>query len=209
MNSDSTMAIKKQSQRPETGWGEALAEAFNAEKVIISNHAKDGRSTRTFIEQGRWDELMKQVEPKNVVFIQFGHNDRRKKKKDRYTSPEQYRTNLSKFIEETRFKKAVPVLFTPIVRRMFNENGEFFDTHGIYPEIVRAVAKEKGVALIDMHQLSADLVSSLGKENSKSLYLKDKTHLTPKGAEEITKLCIEAFRSNKKLKLHRSKLYRK
>ena len=208
---DSTMAEKRAGKRPETGWGEFLQQYFDAEKVKIENHAQNGRSTRTFIAENRWQTIVDNLKKGDYVFVQFGHNDSSKDKVDRYTPPEDYRKNLLKFIAETRAKRANIVLLTPVMRRRFDKEGKFYDTHGEYPEIVRAVAKEQKVPLIDMHRKSEKLLIGLGAENSKKLFLilqkgenanypdglNDNTHFSPLGAEEIAKLAIVGIKEEK------------
>src|SRR5436190_13120971 len=80
---DSTMAQKLPEKRPETGWGEALQQFFREERVRVENHAKNGRSTRTFISEGLWQEIVAKLKKGDYVFIQFGHNDESKNKVDR------------------------------------------------------------------------------------------------------------------------------
>ncbi len=147
------MAEKRADKRPETGWGELLQQFFDPSKVRVENHAQNGRSTKTFIAEGRWQALVEKLKPGDYVFIQFGHNDQPKEKAS-HTPPADYRANLVRFVDEVRAKKATPVLFTPVVRRRFDDKGEFYDTHFEYPDIVRAVAAEQKVALIDMHRKS-------------------------------------------------------
>lgn len=208
---DSTMAEKRAEKRPETGWGEFLQKYFDAEKVKIENHAQNGRSTRTFIAENRWQTIVDSLKKGDYVFVQFGHNDSSKDKVDRYTPPEDYRKNLLKFIEETRAKKANIVLLTPVMRRRFDKDGKFYDTHGEYPDIVRNTAKEKKVSLIDMHHASEKLLAGLGAENSKKLFLilekgespnypdglDDNTHFSPLGAEEMAKLAVAGIEEGK------------
>src|SRR5687767_4557480 len=148
---DSTMAPKQADKRPETGWGEMLGQHFREGTVRIENRAVNGRSTKTFISEGRWQAIVDDLKKGDYVFIQFGHNDSSKEKGERYTPPEDYRNNLVRFVEEVRTKGGNPVLFTPVMRRRFDKVGKFYDTHGEYPAIVRGVAKEKKAPLIDMH----------------------------------------------------------
>jgi len=206
---DSTMAEKRTEKRPETGWGMAF-QAFFTENVTIANHAKNGRSTRTFISEGRWDSIMKLTQPGDFVFIQFGHNDQSKHKIDRYTSPDNYYKNLCRFVDETRAKQATPVLLTPVMRRRFDKGGTFYDVHGVYPDLVRKAAEDKKVALLDMHKASEELLISLGKEDSKSLFLiadsgvwqnypngiNDNTHFNIKGAQQMAKLAIKEIQNS-------------
>ena len=208
---DSTCAVKLPEKRPETGWGEMFGQFFKGEKVKIDNRAQNGRSTKTFISEGRWLAIVDALKKGDYVFIQFGHNDSAKEKGERYTPPEEYRKNLIKFIEEVRAKKAFPVLLTPVMRRRFDKDGKFYDTHGEYPDIVRTVAKEYKVPLIDMHRKSEKLIVGLGVEESKKLFLilkvgespnylkglDDNTHFNSHGAEEIAKLVVEGIRETK------------
>ena len=207
---DSTMAEKLSEKRPETGWGEALQKFFQADKVRIENHAKNGRSTRTFIEEKLWPGIVEKLKEGDYVFIQFGHNDQPKQKAS-YTPPEDYRRNLIKFVNETRAKKAIPVLLTPVMRRRFDKDGKFYDTHAEYPDIVRAVAAENKVPLIDMHRQSERVLKQYGAEASKKLFLQlkpsehpnypagveDNTHFSPLGAEVMAGLAVEGIRELK------------
>ena len=208
---DSTMAEKKPEKRPETGWGEMFQKYFDAAKVKIENHAQNGRSTKTFISEGRWQAIVDALKKGDYVFIQFGHNDSSKDKGERYTPPEDYRKNLIRFVEEVRAKGANPVLLTPVMRRRFDKEGKFYDTHGEYPDIVRAVTKNYKVSLIDMHRKSEKLIKNYGAENSKKLFLQlkagenpnypngidDNTHFSPPGAEEMARLAVEGIREQK------------
>lgn len=205
---DSTMANKKNpDENPEFGWGQVLPD-FMTSNVTIKNHAVNGRSTKSFIEEKRWDSIYSKLERGNYVFIQFGHNDQKKNDPKRYTNPTTaYRANLIKFITETRSKNAIPVLFTSIVRRNFNEEGALVDSHGIYPLQVQLIAKEYNVPLIDCHYLTEKLEESYGVENSKKLHLhyakgenayypdgkEDDTHLSKLGANEVANLITKAL----------------
>jgi lysophospholipase L1-like esterase len=204
---DSTMAEKLSDKRPETGWGEILQASFDPAKVKVENHAKNGRSTRTFISEGLWQGIVERIKPSDYVFIQFGHNDESKEKTDRYTPPEDYRNNLLKMVGDVRGKGGLPVLLTPVMRRKFR-NGALVDTHGEYPDIVRAVALAEKVPLIDMHQRSAAVLSAMGDSASRSLFLQlkpgenpnypngieDNTHFNPNGAQAMAKLAVDGIR---------------
>lgn len=211
---DSTMAVKAANKYPETGWGMVL-NSFFTERVSIENHAKNGRSTRTFIEEGRWDSLVSKVHRGDYVFIQFGHNDESKQKVDRYTSPEDFYKNLCRFVDDVHGKKGIPVLLTPVMRRRFDEKGMFYDVHGAYPDVTRKVAADKNVVLLDVHKSSGELLSKLGEEASKALFLiaqpglwinypdgiDDNTHFTEYGAQEMARLVVDAIKeSDLKLK---------
>ncbi|HEX8721552.1 MAG TPA: rhamnogalacturonan acetylesterase [Pyrinomonadaceae bacterium] len=208
---DSTMAEKLPEKRPETGWGEMLQKHFRADRVRVLNHAKNGRSTRLFIEQGLWRGLLDSLKEGDYVFIQFGHNDSAKDKPDRYTPPEDYRANLVRFVKEARGRGATPVLFTPVMRRKFTKEGAFVDQHGVYPGIVREVAAELRVPLVDMHRKSERLLVGYGPEESRKLFLQlkagehanypngieDNTHFNPLGAELMAGLAVEGIHEQK------------
>jgi lysophospholipase L1-like esterase len=212
---DSTCAAKVPERRPETGWGEMLQQYFDKTDVRIENHAQNGRSTKTFISEGRWQAIIDKLQRGDWVFVQFGHNDESKDKGERYTPPDQYRANLVRFISDVRGKKGSIVLLTPVMRRNFY-NGDFIDTHGEYPDIVRSVAKEQKVPLIDMHRKSETVIKKYGVEGSRALFLhlkpgenanfpngiEDNTHFRPAGAEEMARLVVEGIRENK-LKLRK------
>ena len=205
---DSTMAPKLAEKRPETGWGEAFAPCFPPADVRVENRAKNGRSTRTFITEGLWQAIADSLHAGDYVFIQFGHNDESKDKVDRYTPPADYRANLLRFVDETRARGSTPVLLTPLMRRKFDSTGRSVDTHGEYPAIVRAVAAERKVALIDAHAASARVLDSVGLDSSRALFLQvekgenpnypdgvhDNTHFSPRGARVMAGLVIEAMR---------------
>jgi lysophospholipase L1-like esterase len=208
---DSTMAHKDDNKRPETGWGEQLQKRFDERRLRIDNHAANGRSTKTFIAEGRWQALIDKVKPGDYVLIQFGHNDESKDKGDRYTPPEDFRANLARFVADVRAKKATPVLLTPVMRRRFDNDGKFYDTHGEYPDLTRRVASELKVPLIDMHRMSEKVLVSYGPEPSRKLFLQlkpgenpnypggveDNTHFSPLGADVMAALAVDGFREQK------------
>lgn len=208
---DSTMAQKLPEERPETGWGEMLGSFFQDGKITIDNRAQNGRSTRTFIEEKRWQAIVEQLKEGDYVFIQFGHNDESKEKVDRYTPPADYRNNLVRFISDVRVRKAFPVLLTPVMRRRFDKDGTLQDTHGEYPDIVRGVAMEYRVPLIDMHRSSAKALQQYGPEESRKLFLQlkpnenanypkgieDNTHFNPVGATVMAGLAVDGIRQQK------------
>ncbi|MEO6390932.1 MAG: rhamnogalacturonan acetylesterase [Pyrinomonadaceae bacterium] len=208
---DSTMAEKQADKRPETGWGEFLQPHFDPAKVKIDNRAQNGRSTKTFLSEGRWQAIVDQMKKGDYVFIQFGHNDESKTKVERYTTPEQFRANLVRFVTDVRAKKGIPVLLTPVMRRGFDSAGVFKDSHGEYPDLVRSVATEYKVALIDMHRKTEVVIKQYGPEDSRKLFLQlkpgenpnypngieDNTHFSPLGAELMAAQAIEGIKEQK------------
>lgn len=208
---DSTAANKTADKRPETGWGEMLQQFFDPSKVKIDNRALNGRSTTSFIAEGKWKALIDAVKKDDFVFMQFGHNDQKKENADRYAGPDAFKANLIRFVEEVRAKGANPVLMTPVMRRRFDGEGKFYDTHGGYPGFTRTVAADHKVPLIDMHQKSQAVIVRYGVEGSKKLFLQlapgedpnypkgveDNTHFSPLGAEEMAKAAVEGIKEAK------------
>lgn len=211
MAGNSTMANKPyQGSNPEKGWGQVFALYFN-EQIKVENHAVNGRSTKSFIDEGRWDNLLNRVQPGDYVIIEFGHNDEKKEDPSRYAAPDgAYRQNLKRFVSDVRKKEGIPVLATPIVRRRFDDSGRFYDTHGRYPEVIREVAGEEDVPLLDLHRKTRELLERYGPERSKLLFLhikpgeypslpegrEDDSHLSATGAFRICDLAVEEMRSS-------------
>ena len=207
MIGDSTMANKSlNGGNPERGWGHALPRYFT-EDIVVDNHAQNGRSSKSFIDEGRWDVVLSKIKKGDYVFIQFGHNDEKTNEK-RFTQPgTTFDANLKRFVNETREKGGIPVLFTSIVRRNFNEEGVLVDTHGAYLESPRNVAKELNVPFVDMNKITHDLVVEMGVEPSKKLFMwiepntvpmapkgkEDNTHLNVYGAKVIAGLAVDAI----------------
>ncbi|MEH0154887.1 rhamnogalacturonan acetylesterase [Limibacter armeniacum] len=206
MVGDSTMADKQPNKAPETGWGQVFPQFVN-EYVAIKNQAVNGRSSKSFLGESRWQPVVDSLQVGDYVFIQFGHNDQ-KKDSLRYTSLDEYRANLKKYVEETREKGANPILFTSVMRRRFDENGKFYDTHGGYPEVVREVAEGLNVPLIDLHQQTEMLITEHGINDSKKLFLilkagehdnypegkDDNTHFSEYGAVKVAQLAVNSIK---------------
>ncbi|MDR2626695.1 MAG: rhamnogalacturonan acetylesterase [Dysgonamonadaceae bacterium] len=196
---DSTCANKSESKRPETGWGEKLQQFLDRHYITVDNRAIDGRSSKSFIAEGRWDNILTTLKTGDWVFIQFGHNDQYKGEANEvWSTVDEYKTNLRRYVNETRAKGANPVILTSIVRRQFSGN-ELTQSLGEYPGAARAIAAEMSVPLIDMEAKTRAVVSALGPEDSKSLYMwvnLDNTHLNPAGAETFASLVVEGIREN-------------
>jgi lysophospholipase L1-like esterase len=206
---DSTMSDKKTEAYPETGWGMPFKYFFDS-TVVVDNRARNGRSTRSFISENLWQPVVENLKEGDYVFIQFGHNDESKEKGDRYTTPEQYKSNLVKFITETRAKKANPVLLTPVSRRRFKE-GKAQETHQEYSPLVIEVASQQNVPLIDMDTRSRELLQKWGEEQSKLLFVQlaagehpnypegriDNTHFNELGARLMAQIVLGEIRNQK------------
>lgn len=191
---DSTAADKPQyATSPERGWGMMLRGCFS-EDVEISNHAVNGRSSKSFIDEGRWRKVLARLRPGDYVLIQFGHNDE-KPQPERHTEPgSTFDANLRRFVTETKAKGAHPVLLNAVVRRNFhkaskqNDDDEklrdakfagedivnsdtLIDTHGAYLVSPRKVAKEEGVPFIDANTITKQIEEKLGPEGSRKLHM--------------------------------------
>ncbi len=171
---DSTCAIKEAKAFPETGWGMPFVYFWDSTVQVI-NLAKNGRSTKSFINEGLWKKITDEASEGDYVFIQFGHNDEVPTKKNATTEVE-FKGNLVRFVTEARAKKATPVLLTPVARRKFDSTiGKVVGTHDVYAQIVRDVAKEQKTAMIDLDKQAQALYQQMGVEYSKLLFL----HLQP------------------------------
>lgn len=206
MVGDSTMADKTELEiSPERGWGQ-LFPSFLNDKIVVENHAMNGRSTKSFRVEGRWQAVLDRMRKGDIVIIQFGHNDSKKDDPRRYASINDYEQNLMAMIEEAQQKGANVILATPISRRNFNkETGEFVPKHGGYPYAARLVAKRMNVPMLDMELLTSEWLMELGDEESKKYFMNvpagectkfpegkiDNTHLRENGALAVGKMAAE------------------
>jgi len=206
---DSTMSIKETKAYPETGWGMPFVFFWDS-TVTVDNRAMNGRSTRTFMEEKRWDPVVNKLQEGDYVFIQFGHNDEVPTKKS-YVPEKDFKINLVKYITDTRSRKAIPVLLTPVARRKFDSTGHIQETHAVYAQIVRDVARENNVPLIDLAEKAKTLYQQLGPEASKHLFnyllpgehpnypegKQDDTHFSEWGARKIAEIVLMEIRNSK------------
>ena len=205
MIGDSTMANKDTSKgSPERGWGMVLQHFFT-DAVEVDNHAQNGRSTKSFINEGRWDKVLARIRPGDYVFIQFGHNDEKYKKEKVYTAPGgTFDANLRRFVLEARQRGGIPVLFNAIVRRKF-DGQRLTDTHKDYLFSPRRVAEQLDVYFVDANAITHGIVEPMGPEDSKRLFmwlpkgspshpkgLQDDTHLNVYGAHRVAWSLISA-----------------
>ncbi|MER6715955.1 MULTISPECIES: rhamnogalacturonan acetylesterase [unclassified Streptomyces] len=190
---DSTAAQKYSDAAPETGWGMALP-FFLRKDLAVANHAVNGRSSKSFIDEGRLDAVLSAIRPGDFLLIQFGHNDAKKEDPARYTEPwTTYREHLRRYVDGARARGARPVLATSVERRRFDTAGKALPTHGEYPAAMRALAVEEGVALLDIQALSIARWQELGVEETKKYFNwtateQDNTHFNPPGAIEVARL---------------------
>lgn len=225
---DSTMANyaleeNYQSNRhPITGWGQVfqpfmakdslsqISHLVQADSLIVDDRAKGGRSTRTFFQEGRWRAVYNEMQPGDLVLIQFGHNDAAVTKTERYVDVEGYQEFLRLFIQQTREKGGTPILLTPVARNYPWENGRLKNVHGDYPDAMKAVAFELDVLLIDLNQRSMDHFSEKGKAHVSATYFMnlpagvyeaypdgqdDNTHFQPAGARAVAGLVFEGLKN--------------
>lgn len=208
---DSTMCEYPSSRAPLAGWGMPFKQFFDS-SIEIENHARGGRSTRTFIAENRWEEIKKKVSKDDYILIQFGHNDEAKeeKYKDRYTPVDDYIKNLTKFIAEAKALQAHVVLITPVTRMRFDKNGQIEETHKEYTAAMILVADRFQIPLIDLDLKSRNLLQQLGQENAKLLFMqiepdshpnypegqKDNTHFNDYGARRIAELVLQGIKEN-------------
>ena len=193
---DSTAANKDTTGgKQERGWGMMLQSQFDADYIRVDNHAVNGRSSKSFIDEGRWDKVLEKMQPGDYVIIQFGHNDE-KPKADRHTDPgSTFDYNLARFVRETREHGGIPVLMSCVVRRNFfvaapdNDDDELLrtttfkdgvkmiegdtlvDTHGLYAIAPRDVARRMNCHFVDANRITHDLEQGLGREASKKLHM--------------------------------------
>ncbi|MEO7769238.1 MAG: glycosyl hydrolase family 28 protein [Ferruginibacter sp.] len=205
---DSTCANKPVEDNPERGWGQLLPNFFTNE-IGIQNHAVNGRSTKSFINEHRWDTVMSKLQEGDYVMIQFGHNDEKAEDSTR-SAPAHglFKDNLVRFVTDIRSKGAHPVLITPVMRRKFDKEGKFVDQHGDYPAVVKEVAAILKVPMIDLHKSSEALIVKEGIENSKRLFLnipdnhfknykgprEDNTHFSEYGAASMASLVCQSIK---------------
>ena len=208
---DSTMANKDTTNgSPERGWGMVLHEYFT-DDIRIENHAVNGRSSKSFLDEGRWEKVRRRIQPGDYVFIQFGHNDEKDDPR-RYTSVgSTFDANLRLYVRQTRERGGIPVLFNSVVRRNFllkHDAGiddeslrntvyqdevitsdTLVDTHGDYARVPQEIAREMGVPFIDANRLTHDLEQQMGIEGSRRLhvwYRRGEHPALPEGRQDNT-----------------------
>ncbi|MBQ0052679.1 MAG: rhamnogalacturonan acetylesterase [Treponema sp.] len=203
---DSIMQYNDFSTYPQTGWVQELRRFFPEDWDWL-NFARNGRSTKSFIDEGRFDLVMGEASEGDFALIQFGHNDEKQNDETRYTSPEKggaFRKNLAYFVRSLQAKGVKPVLMTPMARRMF-EDGKIQNSHGEYPEAIIEVATEEKIPCIDMNALTMEFLQKQGEEASRRFYMNfdaglyenfpegksDNSHLRPDGANAYSKIAAQ------------------
>ncbi|MBV1938287.1 rhamnogalacturonan acetylesterase [Streptomyces sp. BV286] len=205
--SDSTAQTYNSRYYPEAGWGQKLSSYFTS-NVTVANHAIGGRSSRSFIEQGRLAAIHQVIRSGDYLFVQFGHNDATVNNPERYTSPADYKEYLrNDYIRATRARGATPVVVTPVSRRSYNAStGKFNVSFPAYVDAAKAVAREERAPLVDLAAASRVYLDGVGVEGSKGIFLwlnpgqypnfpngvQDNTHFQERGAVEMARLVSRA-----------------
>lgn len=197
---DSTAATYGPERAPQAGWGQALQSWLDPAQWQVRNHAVGGRSTRSFINEGRLDAIGKELQAGDVLLIQFGHNDAKVEDPTRFTDPDtDYSEFLSRYIAVAREKGATPVLITPVARLLY-DFGALLDTHGRYTLAMKRVAHEQNVQLIDLNASSMAWIRALGEQGAKPYFMfvpeqnkADGTHFSVAGATAVACLVMRGW----------------
>lgn len=194
---------------PFRGWGWAMP-TFTAPGVEVENHAKSGRSSLSFMNEGRFTPVQEQMQPGDLLLIQFGHNDE-KDDAERHTDPDTtFPQQLQWYCDEAIARGVQPVLLTPVCRRFFTEPTSLMYTHGEYAAAVRKLAFERNIPLCDLKRASRGLFLRLGEEKTAELFVRlqpgehpdfpnghdDKTHFNAEGAKVICSLVVDLMRAH-------------
>ena len=184
-------------------------EPAQAEKITFRNYARNGRSTKSFIAEGRLAVIEKQIAPGDFLFVIFGHNDQKSADPNRFTDPAtSFKENLHEFAETAEKHGAFPIFFTPVARRIFDDATKTAsDTLKAYSDAMKEFAFDGGYPLVDLSDFSRSFITKLGYEASARLYMglepgkyanypdgrTDNTHLTPDGAFAFAGLCAKGI----------------
>lgn len=194
---DSIAAEYGPERAPQAGWGQALQGYLDPAAWEVRNHAKGGRSRRSFIDEKRLDAIALEIQPGDVLLIQFGHNDARAEDPTRYNEPtEAYPQSLMRYVQLARDKGATPVLITPVARLLY-DFGALLDTHGLYTQAMKQLAVREQVALIDLNVRSSQWIRALGEQGARPYFQfapeqdkADGTHFSVAGAHAIACLVM-------------------
>lgn len=194
---DSTVQENKFDTYPQTGMAQTLGLYLNPD-IRVEPRGKNGRSTKSFLDEGLFAPVERNMGPGDYLLIQFGHNDEKEDPLRHTDSFGSFQENLLYFIRQARRAGAMPMLITPIARRRFDDAGNFLTgSHGAYPEAIRRLGAREGVPVADLTAATEALLESMGEEGSRELFLwpKDNTHLTYAGAVKMAGLLRDAMAS--------------
>ncbi len=206
---DSIMQYNDYSTFPQTGWVQEFSRFFPSDTQWL-DFARNGRSTKSFIDEGRFCVVMEEAQEGDFALIQFGHNDEKISDPSRYASAEKggaYRKNLAYLVRTLRERGVLPILLSPMCRRMI-ENGKIVDSHKEYALAMKETAAEENVPFIDMNALTIGLLESVGEKKSVDFYMnfppntysnypegkQDNSHLRPEGAFEFSKIAANEIK---------------
>jgi lysophospholipase L1-like esterase len=209
MVGDSTMADKPlHPAHPERGWGQLLP-VYLLPEVRVVNLAVNGRSSKSFRDEGLWKPVMDGMRAGDYVIVQFAHNDEKRGDARATEAFGSFKENIERYVREVREKQGKPILATPVARRAFGEEGIPKDTHGDYAVAIRQVSQEQNVPLLEMERRSSELLKRLGPELSKHLFMwcapgewdtvpggrEDNTHFNAYGASRMCDIAVEEIRT--------------
>ncbi len=198
---DSTASQYGPERAPREGWGQQLQTFLDPNAYVVRNHAQSGRSSRSFIAEGWFDGMAKEMRQGDVLLIQFGHNDEKIEDPTRYNEPQRaFPEWLTRYVALARDKGATPILVTPVARRKF-DRGQLLDTHGLYAQSVRELARRANVGLTDLTALSMEWLRATGDDASKAYYMhvsaqdqQDDTHFQQRGAVMVACLVVAGWK---------------
>mgnify|MGYP003576604766 CR=1 FL=1 len=200
--------VVNQEDEPWASWGQMVPRFFD-NGIAVANHAESGLALSSFLSSKRLEKILSMTKPADDLFIEFGHNDQ-KKKGENAGAYKGYSDRLRYFVREFRAKGGMPVILTSTARRAFDEQGRLLQTLGDFPDAARKVAAELQVPLIDLNEKTSLFYEALGVENSKRAFvhypahtfpnqqndLADNTHFNPYGAYEIAKMVLTGIKEN-------------
>lgn len=203
---DSIMQFNDWTSYPQTGWVQLLDRFFVTGTQIL-NFARNGRSTKSFISEGRFDKVLEAARSGDFALIQFAHNDEKANDSQRYTSPEkggEFRSNLTYFVKELEKKGVKSILLTPVTRRKFEEENKISDTHGDYPSAIIETAEELNIPCFDLNSATKAYFEKKGEKESRRYFMNfegslyenfedgkgDDSHLRPDGAAVVCRLFV-------------------
>lgn len=194
--SDSTVQTYESNYYPQTGWGQVLdvffgdlveerecdncnysqSQTYETTNVIVENRAIGGRSSKSFVDEGKLDDLLEDVKPGDYVFVQWGHNDATYSRPNRYVSSDDFEKWIQVYVDGTIQRGATPILVTPVARYSYTTDEEgnlvsFASNFEAYRQVMLQMAEEQNLAIVDLTQRSIDVCNSFGIEGSKSLFL--------------------------------------
>lgn len=217
---DSTVKNEDKDDTGMWGWAAQASTVFDEKKITLANCAKAGRSTRTYLNEGRWDMVYNSLQPGDFVLIQFGHNDigpindskmrgvipgtsdsthvYRMKDSGKYELVYTFGWYLKKFIQDVREKGATPILVSLTPRNEW-KNGKIERRNDTYGKWYREVVEETGVELVDLHNITADYLDKKcgNKDKAMKYYKRDHTHTSLLGAKTNAKSVAKGLKKNK------------